>query len=359
MQKVRVRLGSNGYDAVIGSGVLASTGACLGALGFSGKLVIITDDNVKKLYGEALAHTLRDGGFNVTLLSVPAGEGSKSLDTAAGLYEKMTAGYAERGTPVLALGGGVVGDLAGFVAATYMRGVPLVQVPTTLLAQVDSSVGGKVGVDHGSLKNKIGVFYQPRLVITDVDTLSTLPEPEMCNGLAEVIKSAAIRNKGLFAFLEKNMEGIKSRDRETLEHVVCRTAGIKADVVAEDERDTGVRNILNYGHTVGHAIESVSGYNIPHGAAVAMGMVAAGRIASRLGKLEGKEAFRIKKLIEKAGLPVTASGLDAKALMQAMKHDKKISGDRIRFILLEKIGSAVISDEVIPSLLEEVLADYE
>jgi 3-dehydroquinate synthase len=255
MRKVKVELGANSYEIYVGSGLLAQTGRWLRENGLSGKLVIITDPRARKLYGDALNQGLTKDGFSVTTLLVPEGEEQKSLETAGRLYHELTNCYAERTTPILALGGGVIGDLTGFVAATYLRGVPLIQIPTTLLAQVDSSIGGKVAVDHGQLKNKIGAFYQPMLVISDIDTLKTLPSNELANGLAEVIKSAAIRDKKFFAFLETNLDRIKSLDESALEETVFQTAKIKAEVVAKDERDVGLRNILNYGHTIGQNLK--------------------------------------------------------------------------------------------------------
>jgi len=359
MRKVSVALGSNRYEIQVGSGLLARTGHRLRESGFFGKLVVITDTTVNRLYGETLGRGLAKEGFTVSTLLVPAGEAQKSLETAGRLYHELTEVRAERATPILALGGGVIGDLAGFVAATYLRGVPLVQVPTTLLSQVDSSIGGKVAVDHGQLKNKIGAFYQPGLVMADTDTLKTLPAEELAGGLAEVIKSAAIRDKAFFASLEENLERIKSLDAEVLEEVVFRTAQIKAGVVTEDERDTGLRNILNYGHTIGHAIESVSGFKMRHGPAVAIGMVAAARISNRMGLLDSGELARLKNVIERAGLPIKIPALEREKIIQAMKHDKKVLKDKVRFVLLKSIGSVLVTDEVSPALVEEVLADEE
>ena len=253
----------------------------------------------------------------------------------------------------------MIGDLAGFVAATYMRGVPLVQIPTTLLAQVDSSIGGKVAVDHGQLKNIIGVFYQPKLVIADIDTLKTLPEAELANGLAEVIKSAAIRNRKFFDFLEANLERARSLDTAVLEEIVLETARIKAEIVARDEKDSGLRSILNYGHTIGHAIETVSDFQLKHGQAVAIGMVAAARISSRMGILDESDVIRLTNIIKKAGLPTEMPDLNIKEIISAMKHDKKVQQDKIRFVLLKSIGDAFITDEVSPSLVEEVLVGQE
>ena len=359
MRNIKVKLGGNSYEIYVGSGLLVQAGHWLKEHGFSGKLVIISDHIVKGLYGNALSQGLTRDGFSVITLRVPEGEEQKSLETAGRLYRELTGFYAERTTPILALGGGVIGDLAGFVAGTYLRGVPLVQIPTTLLAQVDSSIGGKVAVDHGQLKNEIGLFYQPRLVIADTDTLRTLPARELSNGLAEVIKSAAIRNKKFFAFLENNIERIKALDEEALEEVVFQTAKIKAEVVEKDERDLGLRSILNYGHTVGHAIESVSDFQVEHGRAVAIGMLAAARISAEMGILDINELNRLKTVIEKAGLPTEMPNLKIEETIHAMKHDKKVLKDKVRFVLLKSIGSAFITDEVSPSLVEHVLVGHE
>ena len=359
MRRIKVALGSNSYEIHVGSGLLAQTGHWLKGNGFSGKLVIITDPTVNKLYGDVLNQGLIKEGFSVTTLLVPEGEEQKSLETAGRLYHELTNCYAERTTPILALGGGVIGDLAGFVAATYMRGVPLLQIPTTLLAQVDSSIGGKVAVDHGQLKNKIGAFYQPRLVIADTDTLRTLTAGELANGLAEVIKSAAIRNKKFFTYLEGNLDRIKELDEEALEEVVFQTAKIKAKVVEKDERDLGLRSILNYGHTIGHAIESASDFQIEHGRAVAIGMIAAARISNQMGILEENETVRLKNIIGKTGLPTEMPDIKVEELIKAMKHDKKVLREKIRFVLLKSIGSVFITDEVSSSLVEEVLVGDE
>ncbi len=352
-------LGSNSYEIYVGSDLLARVGDWLREKGFSGRVVIITDPAVKRWHGGSLERKLAEGGFSVRTLLVPGGEDQKSLETAGRLYGELTGFYAERTTPVLALGGGVIGDLAGFVAATYLRGVPLVQIPTTLLAQVDSSIGGKVAVDHGQLKNRIGTFYQPRLVISDTDTLKTLPAEELANGLAEVIKSAAIRNRNFFAFLEDNLERVKRLDAEALEETVFQTAKIKAEVVAGDERDLGLRSTLNYGHTIGHALESVSNFGIGHGRAVAIGMVAAARISNRMGVLSRDELDRLKNVIEKAGLPAEIPDVKAADVMEAMRHDKKVVRNKVRFVLLRSIGDVFITDEVSPSLVEGVLAGDE
>ncbi|MBI4284798.1 MAG: 3-dehydroquinate synthase [Chloroflexi bacterium] len=355
MRKIRVQPGSNSYDICVGAGILEQIGQLLREIGCQGKVVIITDTTVKGLYGVTLQDSLSAEGFSVSLLEIPPGEAQKSLETARQLYDDLSALYAERSTPVLALGGGVVGDLAGFVAATYLRGMPLVQIPTTLLAQVDSSIGGKVAVDHGRLKNMIGVFYQPRLVIADVGVLKTLDARELGNGLAEVIKYAVISDGGFFAYLENNLDRIKALDPAVLEEVVAKSAEVKARVVEKDERDTGLRNILNYGHTTGHAIEAVSDFAIAHGEAVAIGMVVAGEISHRLGMLSIGELERIARLISRAGLPARLPTLDVDKLIEAMKHDKKVSRGKVKLVLARAIGDVFVTDEVGLSLVEEVL----
>jgi 3-dehydroquinate synthase len=355
MKRVNVRLGDKGYDILIGCGLLDQAGKHLKDCGFNGKLVIISNPVVQKLYGEALRERLSADGFQVTILSVADGEEQKSLDVAGRLYTELSDCYAERTTPILALGGGVIGDLSGFVAATYMRGVPLVQIPTTLLAQVDSSIGGKVAVNHGKLKNEIGAFYQPRLVIADTATLKTLPAEEFANGMAEIIKSAVIKDSEFFAFIENNLGKIKALDDTALEEIVFRSASIKANVVIQDELDTGLRNILNFGHTTGHAIETVSDFGVEHGHAIAIGMMVAAGIAEKLGFFDNNGLVRLKSLLGSAGLPTKMPGLDSDKIIQAMKHDKKITGGKVRFVLPKAIGEVFLTDEVDLSLIEEVL----
>jgi 3-dehydroquinate synthase len=359
MKKIKVELGSDSYEVRVGTDLLGRAGLWLKEKGFSGKAAIITDTAVKGLHGDALIRGLTNAGFKVATLEVPSGEGQKSLETAGRLYHELTSAYAERTEPVLALGGGVIGDLAGFVAATYMRGVPLIQVPTTLLAQVDSSIGGKVAVDHGQLKNTIGVFYQPKLVIADIETLKTLPEAEIANGLAEIIKHAAIKNENLFNFLDINMPRARALNEGVLETIVLESARIKAEVVEKDEKESGLRGILNYGHTIGHAIEAVSNFQLRHGQAVAIGMVAAARISSRMGILGESDVVRLGDTIEKAGLPTEMPDLPVEDIISAMKHDKKVRQDKVIFVLLKSIGNAFITDEVSLSLVEEVLATHE
>jgi 3-dehydroquinate synthase len=358
MKRVKVSLGSDSYHIHIGSGVLDQAGQQLKEEGFSDSLAIITNPVVEGLYGDALKQNLTREGFRVTILQIPDGEEQKSLETAARLYHELTECYAERTTPILALGGGVIGDLAGFVAATYLRGVPLIQIPTTLLAQVDSSIGGKVAVDHGQLKNMIGVFYQPKLVISDIDTLKTLDNKILIDGLAEVIKYGVIRDEGLFRYIEENLDKIKSLDSGALEEIVLRSAEIKAEVVEKDEKDLGLRAILNYGHTVGHAIESVSDFKVEHGTAVALGMLAAAKISCKMGILGNKDLLRLQSLIQRVGLPTTMPKLTIGDIIQAITHDKKVLRGKVRFILPQSLGKVFIADEVSLSLVEKTLVDW-
>ncbi len=355
MRNVTVRLGRRQYEIYIGAGLLDKAGAMLHECRVRGNVVIVTDSRVRSLYGPALEQSLTAAELKPSVIELPEGEEQKSLETAGRVYEELSNLKAERNTPILALGGGVIGDLTGFVAATYLRGVPLVQVPTTLLAQVDSSIGGKVAVNHGRLKNVIGAFYQPRMVISDVATLKTLPAGEISDGLAEVIKYGIILDTPLFRYVERNLDKIKALDEAALEHIVYRCARIKAQVVAKDELDRFLRNILNYGHTVGHALETASGFALRHGEAVAIGMVAAGRISQRMGAFTAEEAQRIEDLLARAGLPTRLPPYPIEQLMEIMQHDKKMRRGKLVFILPRAIGDAFVSEEVSPAIVTEAI----
>jgi 3-dehydroquinate synthase len=356
MKKVGVELGARRYEICIGSGLLPQVGAWMKSPGLAGRAVVVTDTTVRALYAAALEKGLAAAGFDVTVLALPPGEEQKTLTTAGRLYDRLAAAYAGRDTPVVAMGGGVIGDLAGFVAATYMRGVPLIHVPTTLLAQVDSSIGGKTAVDRRRVKNIVGVFYQPRLVVADIETLKTLPAVEISNGLAEVIKMAAIMDGRFFSYLERDIEKAMAFDTAVLSEIVARNAELKVGIVVLDEEESGPRACLNFGHTIGHAVEAVSGYRLKHGQAVAIGMVGAARLSARLGCLASGEAARLEAVIRQAGLPAAVpAGLDIKPVMEAMKHDKKVRRDRVRFVLLRSLGEAFVSDDVDPALVAEVL----
>jgi 3-dehydroquinate synthase len=356
MKTVTLNTGRYSYDIIAGAGLLQQAGTLLKERGFTGsKIVIITDDRVNSLHGDTLKKSLEKNGFEVRVISVPPGEEQKSLETAGRLYNDLTDFYAERTTPLLALGGGVIGDLTGFVAATYMRGVPLVQLPTTLLSQGDSSIGGKTAVNHGKLKNKVGVFYHPRLTISDISTLGTLTPRELSNGLSEIIKHGVIRDREFFDYLEENIDKIRKLDEPVLEKVVSRSAEIKARVVEKDELDTGLRNILNFGHTIGHAIESVSGLQVWHGEAVAIGMLVEARISNLMGMMKNNELDRLKALMKAAGLRSEPLELDPEKIFVAIKHDKKVINGKNRFALPLKIGEAIITEDISNQIIEKAL----
>jgi 3-dehydroquinate synthase len=352
---VKVKLGNRGYEVRIGRDLLGHVGAWLRKISSADTAIIITNPIVDRLHGANLKRDLDRNGFHPAVLLIPDGENQKSLDTAAKLYGGLQNVHAERSTPVIALGGGVIGDLAGFVAATYKRGLPLISVPTTLLAQVDSSMGGKTAVDHGPVKNSIGVFHQPLLVVSDISTLHSLPHLEMSNGLAEVIKYAVIQDKDLFRMLEVNMEKIRMLDTTLLEEVVVRCAGIKARIVEKDEKDLGLRNTLNFGHTVGHAVESASDYRIKHGQAVSIGMVTAAVISNKMGIMPLRDLNRLKNLLMAAGLPVGVPRLEMSRIIGAVEHDKKVQHGKINFVLPRRIGKVFVSNAVSFALAIEVL----
>ncbi len=354
MKTARVELGPRSYEVRIGAGLINKTGQFLKELGLSGKAMLITNPNINRLHGPRMGKALAEAGFAVTTLEVPEGEAQKTLENAVRLWGQLTEAGAERETPVVAMGGGVLGDLAGFVAGTYMRGIPLIQAPTTLLGMVDSGIGGKTGVDHGNLKNRIGVFYQPKMTIADLDLVKTLPAEEISNGLAEIIKSAAIKDKEFFVYLEENIEKIRNLEAPYLEEAVYRTAKIKAEVVARDEHDLGLRNILNFGHTIGHGIESTSGFNVKHGQAVAIGMYAAARLSNYLDILDISEVERLKKLIERAGLPTRIPQVNLDDLAKIMAKDKKMHHEKFRFVVLRTIGDAFTMDAVPPEIVGRV-----
>jgi len=351
---IRVELGPRSYHIHIGPGLLRRAGELISSALTPRRLFLITHPVVDRLHGEALREGL--GGWQMATLPVPAGERQKSLRRAAGLWDELLALGADRSSAIIAFGGGVIGDLAGFVAATYMRGIAYVQVPTTLLAQVDSSVGGKVAVDHPRAKNLIGAFYQPQLVIADCDIVRTLPFRDYRAGLAEVVKHGVIADAELFGWLESNVGAVRARDPAAIAHMVGRSCEIKAAVVARDERESGPRAILNFGHTVGHALESLTGYRtLRHGEAVAIGMVAAARLACGLGRLSSGEADRIERLLTSLRLPVRIPGLAAGAIVSAMAADKKAIAGGPRFVLPIAIGRVEMACEVAPLAVRETL----
>ncbi|MDI6858073.1 MAG: 3-dehydroquinate synthase [Dehalococcoidia bacterium] len=345
------------YPVYAAWGSLPDLGKRMKEAGLGGRAHVVSDSNVWALHGAALETALREAKLKCDSCVVPAGEASKGLDTASMLYDWLAARRAERGDAIVAFGGGMVGDLAGFVAATYLRGVPLVQAPTSLLAMVDASIGGKVAVNHREAKNIIGAFHQPRLVFADVSLLTTLPRRELVSGWAEVIKHALIMDAALLEALERQGERLLALEPEATAHVVRRSMALKAQVVSEDERETtGRRTILNYGHTVGHALEAASEYEaLLHGEAVSVGMVAAAEIGRRLGVTPPALAERQRALLERFGLPVRASGLRAERVVRAMELDKKVERESVRWVLLADVGHPVLRSDVPASLVAEAL----
>lgn len=366
MMKVPVSLGPRSYEVCVVTGQSSAFGpfarealeatwagrTCRSAL-------IVTDENVASRE-PAVSAALEAVGIHATLAVVPPGEASKSLDRAVDLYDVLVRMRADRHTAIVALGGGVIGDLAGFVAATYNRGVPLLMVPTSLLAQVDSSVGGKVGVNHPRAKNIIGAFHQPVGVWIDTETLDTLSPRELRCGLAEVVKYGVILDGEFFKELEANADAILAREPEAIRRIVARSCGLKAEVVTHDEREeTGLRAVLNFGHTIGHAIEVVSGYGgrFLHGEAVSVGMVAESRLAERLGWVTADVTARLQALLERFGLPTSAAGLDHGALLDAMSRDKKNQRGKTRFVLPRTLGRVELTDQPSEADIRSILAE--
>ena len=341
MGTIRIELWHASHDAQVGANILDRLGDLARGAGLKpGSCAVVTDATVEKLYAARVEDSLRKSGFSPTVISVTPGEASKSLPTLELLYDRMTAIGLDRNSAVFALGGGVVGDLAGFAAATFLRGVPLVQVPTTVVAQVDSALGGKTAINHRHAKNLIGAFYQPRLIVADVTTLATLPDREFREGLAEVIKYGAIMDAPMVADLERDLDSILARRSDLLEQVVARSLAHKAAVVSADEREGGLRKSLNFGHTIGHAIEASAGYgNYFHGEAVAIGMVAAARLSSKYAGFSADEASRLQRLIERAGLPTAMpDGWRNDDFLRALGLDKKRAAGAIEFVLLDRLG---------------------
>lgn len=344
MRTLNVSLGDRSYPIHIGHGLLRSDQLWVNVLP-SKRVAIVSNSTVAPLYLEALQSTLQRAGIHASTIIVGDGEQYKTLDTLNAIYDRLLTDRCDRVTTVVALGGGVVGDLAGFAAASYQRGVSFVQVPTTLLAQVDSSVGGKTGVNHPRGKNMIGAFWQPRMVIADTDTLDTLPDRELSAGLAEVIKYGLIRDPAFFEWIETHMDGLRAREPDLLAHAIERSCANKAEVVAGDELEAakeGGRALLNLGHTFGHAIETGAGYGVwLHGEAVAAGTVMAAELSRRLGWLAEADCRRIRDLFIRAGLPTAGPLMGADRYLDLMGHDKKVIAGRLRLVLLRGVGQAV------------------
>jgi 3-dehydroquinate synthase len=356
MQTLTVDLGDRSYPIRIGAGLLGRAELILPHLAQK-RVMIVTNTTVAPLYLAQLTATLEAAGVTVAQVVLPDGEAYKNWETLNLIFDALLTDRAERKTTLIALGGGVIGDMTGFAAASYQRGVPFIQIPTTLLSQVDSSVGGKTGINHPLGKNMIGAFYQPKLVLADTDTLKTLPARELSAGLAEVIKYGLIWYVEFLAWLEANMDRLRALDPAAITHAIYRSCEIKAQVVGEDEREGGIRAILNLGHTFGHAIETGMGYGTwLHGEAVAAGMVMAAQTSQRLGWLSEADVERTRALVRAAGLPDVAPDLGAATYLEYMGHDKKVEGGKMRFVLLKKLGEAVITGDVPADVLAGVLA---
>lgn len=346
---INVELGERSYPIVIGRGLLGGN-FDLGEYLAGGDCLVVSNETVAPLYLDALKANL--SGKSIETLELPDGEAFKTLATMSSVLDTLVDAGANRDTTVIALGGGVVGDITGFAAACYMRGVAFIQVPTTLLAQVDSSVGGKTGVNHDLGKNLVGAFHQPRIVLIDTATLDTLPDRELSAGLAEIVKAGAIADAEFFAWLENNMAALTGRDPEAIAYAVQRSCEIKANVVADDEREAGRRAILNFGHTFGHAIEHCQGYGEwLHGEAVAAGMV----MAADLSGIDASDIERLRALLKIAGLPVTPPAVGSQVMLNAMGMDKKVLDKKLRFVVLERLGHAVVVSDYDRSLLNKVL----
>lgn len=355
-ERLKVGLGARSYPILIQPGLLGQVGGLIRKKLAPTGVAIVSDKHVAPLYGEQVVASIEGARLRCQLMTVPAGERSKSLTRLQKLYQAFFDFQMDRRSAVVALGGGVVGDLAGFAAATFMRGIPLVQVPTTLLADVDSSVGGKVAVNHPVGKNMIGAFYQPQMVLIDPETLKTLPLPELRSGLAEVVKYGVILDGQFFHFLETRHKEVLALEAEDISYCIRRCCELKAGVVEKDEKDTGLRAILNYGHTIAHALEARESFRgLRHGEAVAIGMVGASHIAEEMGMVSPRVTQRQKHLLETFGLPTTLKGHDAAAILKLLYRDKKTIGGKLRFILPERIGEVVITDKVTEEMILRAL----
>ncbi len=347
MLNIKVELGERSYPIFIGSGILGKLGEVLKLYGFGQQTVVVTDTTVQRLYGPILSKSFRGKVRDYEIITVPPGEKSKRISNVEKIITQMLEANYDRNATVLAVGGGVIGDLAGFTASIYKRGVPFIQVPTTLLAQVDASVGGKTGVNHPLGKNMIGTFYQPKIVWIDLDVLKTLPGREILCGLAEIIKYGVIWDADLFGIVENKFEQIFTLELSVLEQIVKRCCEIKAEIVAKDEREGGLRMILNFGHTVAHAIEAAKGYKkINHGEAVLLGMVAESKMALDAGYLKRGDFNRIQTLVSKFNLKPRLKNVTKNELFDFMKSDKKALRGNVRFALPKKIGEAFVTDNI-------------
>lgn len=356
--RIPVNLGPRAYTIVVEPGALATTGTRLQALGVGSRAVLVTDAAVVRLHGATVMKGLEGAGFTATVLEVPAGEGAKTLAVAEHCWDRLLAAGLDRTSTVLALGGGAVGDLAGFVAASYMRGVNFVQLPTTVLAQVDASIGGKTAIDHPRAKNLIGAFYQPRLVIVDPVVARTLPDRDFRSGLAEIVKHGVVLDVDYFDDVERSTAALLARDLDTLTRIIGGSCRLKAGVIERDPEEKGqLRYALNAGHTIGHALEAVTGFETwTHGEAVALGLVAEAHLAERLGLATPATTRRQEALLTTLGLPVRAPAVDAEAVLKAIMHDKKARDGRVPFVLAPAIGAFRVVYDVAPEDVRGALA---
>jgi len=358
MEKVRVELGERSYDILISSAWLGEVGETIRRLVPDEKVLVISDERVGPLYAEKVLASLHSSGFDADDLFLPMGEEHKTLAEVEKVFNFLAEYNYSRGCTLIALGGGVVGDITGFAAATYMRGVHYIQMPTSLLAMVDSSVGGKTGVNQRLSKNLIGAFYQPRLVFIDTDVLKTLQPEEFRAGLGEVIKYGVIRDDELFLTLEDEVERLVNGEKESLEHIIKRCCEIKSEITSKDEREANIRAILNFGHTIGHAIEALTNYRkYRHGEAVAIGMIAAARIAVKMGMFDDMQSQRLWEVIVKANLPYRCGILDPEDIMGRMRKDKKVRAGKIRMVLPKKIGDVEVRDDIPEKEILNVLCE--
>jgi 3-dehydroquinate synthase len=354
---VDVNLGSRSYRIVVASGALQSVGQRLRELRLGSRAALVSDGAIMRLYGKTVVTSLEAEGFTVTTIEVPEGEAAKTLAVAEHCWDQLLTAGLDRTSTVMALGGGAVGDVAGFAAATYMRGINFVQLPTTVLAQVDASIGGKTAIDHPLGKNMIGAFHQPRLVVVDPAVARTLPEREFRSGLAEIVKHGIVLDADYFAELERDLAPLAARDLGVLERIIGGSCRLKASVVERDEREAELRHVLNYGHTVGHALEAATGYaRYAHGEAVSLGIVAEARLARRLGIADDETTARQERMLETLGLPVRAPSIDVEPIVSAMARDKKAKDGRVPFVLAPRIGAFRIVYDIPTAEVRAVIA---
>jgi len=361
MNRIKVHLdkrASLSYEICIGNDILDRVALLIAKRNFADNYFVIADSNVASLYGKRLTTVLSDMNLTAELLEFPAGESSKTMTTILSLVDTLMQRGADRTSGLIAFGGGVTGDITGFAASIYMRSIPFIQIPTTLLAQVDSSIGGKTGVDLTEGKNLLGTFYQPKAVFIDLQFLQTLPDGDIENGMAEIIKYGIVDDPDLFALMESETDAILRRDMDVMETLIAQSCKIKKDIVEIDEKDMGIRRMLNFGHTVGHAVEAASDFTIPHGNAVAIGMIASSRISEKLHYLPRVDRVRIETLIHKLGLPCrlphTMRTVD---ILPRLKMDKKKKGTALHFVLLKRLGIPFINDSVGEDIIRDTLEE--